>query len=72
MDAQEIVDLETSRENWRAVAVILMIVVGFGLGSGISYAIGESNAMKDILDSGYAITKVHTSTNFFYVVERAK
>lgn len=72
MDAREIIDLETSRENWRAVAVILMLVVSIGLASCISYAIGKANVINSISSSGYTVTRVSTPTNFFYTVERAK
>lgn len=72
MDVNEIIDLKQSRENWRACAVVLMLVVSIVLVSCISYAIGKSNALKYISDSGYTVMLVHTSTNFFYVVERAK
>lgn len=72
MEAVEIIGLERSRENWRMIAVTLMLVVSAVLISYISYVVGKSNAIKYISNSGYAITKVYTPTNCYYTVESVK
>ena len=72
MDASEIMILQASRENWRAISIILMSAIAILPISSVTYTFGKVAVEEKVRRSGYTLAEIYAATNSYYAIEKVR